>query len=108
MLEKMFEMVKKNVVEEMEKKGFIFDGDNTDRFIDEEIRKEIEKNCEDYEKGIDLYFDELENKIQNFMRENYKKVGKCNEQGIYVGYFYKYDCHFETVEDLENFFGIGE
>lgn len=107
MLEKMFEMVKKNVVEEMEKKGFIFDGDNSERFVDNEIKIAIEKTCEDYEEGKDLYFDELENKIQNFMR-NYKKIGKCNQQGIYTGYFYKNDCHFETVEDLENFFGIGE
>lgn len=108
MLEKMFEVVKKNVMEEIEKREFIFDGDNSERFVDNEIKKVIEKNCEDYEEGMDLYFDELENKIQNFMRENYKKVGKCDQQGIYTGYFYKNDCHFETVEDLENFFRIGE
>ena len=108
MLEKIFEVVKKNVVEEIEKTGFIFDGDNADRIIDKEIKKEIEKTCEDYEEGKDLYFDDVEERIQKYMKENYKKVGECDQQGNYAGYFYRTNYQFKTVDDLENFFGIGE
>lgn len=108
MLEKIYEAVKESVEKEIGERGFIFDGDAANRFIDTEIKTEIEKNCEDYEEGKDLYFDEILERMEKYMRENYKRVGEHNAQGIYVGYFYKNDCHFETVEELEIFFGIGE
>ena len=111
MLEKMFEMVKSNVIKELEETGFIFDGDNSERIVDNEIERVIEENSKTEDELTDNmadYYDKIEEMIKKFLKENYKEVGECDVHGFYRGYYYLTKYSFSSVEELENFFGIRE
>lgn len=92
----------KSIEEEINETGFICDSDRTERFVDTEIKRLLNNDEDEYEK----YFDDLAGFAQSYLDENYKRVCEVLENGDYKGYFYKNNLYFETVENLENYFGI--
>ena len=98
----MKEMLINLIKNEMEKTGFICDSDRVERFVDTEIKRLLNNDEDEYEK----YFDDLMEFAQSYLDENYKRVCEVLENGDYNGYFYKNNLYFETVQDLENYFGI--
>ena len=95
---------------EMERAGFICNSDNVERFIDEEVRKAIValSNEDTEEDNIEDQFDEICEQVNDYMKNNYKEVGECDERGDYKGYFYDNKLEFEDVKTLEKHFLIGE
>lgn len=98
MLNRLLEVAKVEVEKEMNERNYIYDGDNTDRFLDE-LAKELVKN--EILKGdddIDLYYEkegeieelseELLEKVSDFVKEKYKHVGNASNRGDYTGYYY--------------------
>lgn len=90
------------IKKEIERAGFICNSDRTERFVDTEIKRLLNNDEDKYEK----YFDDLVGFAQSYLDENYKRVCEVAENGDYTGYFYKNNLYFETVQDLENYFGI--
>ena len=98
----MKERIIKLIENEMNEVGFICDSDNVERFVDTEIKRLLNNDEDEYEK----YFDDLVGFAQSYLDENYKRVCEVAENGDYTGYFYKNNLQFETVEELEDYFGI--
>lgn len=92
----------KSIEEEINETGFICESDNVERFVDTTIKEILENDEEKLEKR----FEELVEAGENYLKENYKRVGAVARSGDYTGYFYKNDLNFETVENLENYFEI--
>lgn len=104
-LEIILEEVKREI-----KEGFICDSDNTDRFIDETIKNTIKilSSEDNVEENIEDYFEELLDKTQKFLNDTYKSVSKISTTGDATIYYYDNCFDFETVEELEDHFLIGE
>ncbi|WP_294660107.1 hypothetical protein [uncultured Fusobacterium sp.] len=102
--------LKKLLTEEMKKTGYIYNGDNSDREIDIIARNIIIANssAEELEDNLNDYLDDLIVAGNIYLESNYKKVGECDIHGFYKGYFYDKKYNFNSVEELENFFGIVE
>ncbi len=98
----MKERIIKLIENEMNEVGFICESDNIKRFVDETVKNILNND----EEQIEEHFDELVEIGENYLKENYKRVGKVAENGDYTGYFYKNNLQFETVEELEDYFGI--
>ena len=60
-------------------------------------------NDEEY---YEKYFDDLVGYAQSYLIKNYRRVWEVSQNGDYKAYFYKNDLNFETIQDLENYFGI--
>jgi len=100
----------KEIEKEMNKKGYIDDSDNTDRFLDELIEN-LSNEDEELKKFL------LE-KIEEIMYKKYNKIGSMNERGDYAGCWYKDKKHavlwagfwqensiFEAYEEFIEAFG---
>lgn len=99
MLNKIEELVKVEIEKEMNKKGYIDDSDNQDRFLDDTISVTTEKVVLKDNNDIEAYYENedlieglkeetLEN-IQKYMKKNYKEEGSVNDRGDYTGCYYK-------------------
>lgn len=99
------ETIKKELVAEMKKMGFIDTSDNTERIVDSLIKKHLESLNEEEDDTTEL-FSEIDEEITKFLKKEYNEVGEIGPNGDYTGYFTKEK--FETIEELEKKFNIGE
>lgn len=82
MLKELLKQAKAKIEKEMEVKRFIDDSDLTDRFLDK-LAYDLTMNNEKIDQ------DELLQTIKNEIMINYNNVGSVNEQGDYIGCYYK-------------------
>lgn len=97
--------IKKEIIQEIEDKGYICDSDNCKRIIDILIRENIKFLDGIEEMEIDLIQD-IENEMRGFLKKEYNQIGEIRKNGDYEGYFTKEK--FESLEDLYTKFNIGE
>lgn len=110
-MKKILDSIKNSLVEEIKKEGYICDSDNTDRIVDSLIKEninKISKNEEELEDNLVEYFDEILNETYKFLNEKYNKVSKYNLQGEFIRYFYDKKYSFNSINELEKYFKIGE
>lgn len=98
--------IKNEIKKEMEEKKYICDSHNTDRFVNKLVMNILENFSNQEE--IEECAAELIEKANKFLEENYKRIGTVADNGDYVGYYYSNNCHFENVQELEQFFRISE
>lgn len=100
-----------NIDKEMNRLGFICDSDCCDRFIDNELKNLIEEyslDYDEYEDNINDYFDDISAYIRGYITAKYNAVIEQDKYGNLTEYFYDTKYNFNTVEELENYFKIGE
>jgi len=117
-MKKLLQKAELKIREEMDRRGFIDDSDYTNRFLDNlalELAKEkILKNNDDidfyYEKEYEI--EELQVKLLKEIKEKimnkYRLFCTCNEYGYYKACYYEVDKDFETWDEFNNHFGLGE
>ena len=98
----LLEVLELLVEEELSSVGYLVDSDNCERFLEAKTL-EITESSEKTEMVEDLI-----RGAKNWIRRHSKRIGYIKPSGDYVGYYYKKDLNFETVEELERFFRIGE
>jgi len=96
LLEKAREEIKK----EIDRIGFIDDSDNADRFLDN-LALELAKEDEELQ-------EELLKEIKDKIMTNYNCFSTCDEYGVYKACYYEVDKEFETWDEFNDYFGIGE
>lgn len=111
-LNKLMRLAQAEIEKEMSIEGFIDDSDNADRFLDELSVKIVEEEILKGNNDISFYYeneDQIEElseilleKIEDHMKEAYKREGSVNSRGNYTGCFYK------NQEGLKNWYEAGE
>lgn len=114
----LLEKAKIEIEEEIKECKFICDSDNTDRFLDELslslAKEEILQGNEDLdlyhemEAEIEELTEELLDEIKDKIMFEYNQFSTVDKNGDYNGFYYKEDVEFESMEEFNNYFGIGE
>lgn len=104
--ETLMKMALENIKKETAELEWVIDSDDLpERIRDEATYKAIdeyaEKNDIDSQELRWDYFDDIDEKVGDFLKEKYNSVS--DEKNFY---FYDKKYNFETVENLENYFGI--
>lgn len=104
--ETLMKMALENIKKETAELEWVIDSDDLpERIRDEATHKAIdeyaEKNDVDSQELRWDYFDDIDEKVGDFLKEKYNSVS--DEKNFY---FYDKKYNFETVENLENYFGI--
>lgn len=98
-MKKLLQKAEVKIQEEIKRAGFIDDSDNTDRFLDN-LAQELAKEDEELQ-------EELLNEIKNKIMSKYNCFSTC-ESGHYAACYYEIDKEFETWDEFNSYFGIGE
>lgn len=117
-MKKLLQKAQVKIQEEMNRLGYIDDSDYTDRFLDNlalELAKEkILKGNDDiefyYEKEYEI--EDLQVKllkeIKDKIMSKYRCFCTCNEYGRYEACYYEVDKDFESWDEFNDYFGLGE
>lgn len=94
--------------DEIRNVGYICESDNADRFVENKVKNAIinASNENAKEDNIEKYFDIIIEKTYDYLKENYKRIGKCKANANYEGYFYNNEFDFSTLEELKNHFKL--
>lgn len=117
MLNKLLEVAKVEVEKEMKEVGFVYDGDNAERFLDKLAEKLVSDEVLKGNDDIDFYYEkegeieelseELLANIKEYVKDNYNHVGEVDDRGDYAGYYHDTEKLYESVKELESDFEIG-
>lgn len=89
--------------------GYIYDGDGSCRFIDMKAIKIVQSHFKSEDDGVILNeITSLVEFVTSYIKGLYKRIYNIAPNGLYSGYYYTRDLQFDTVEELEDHFHIGE
>ena len=104
-MEEMKAKMIEGIEKQMEETGYIDDSDRV-----ESIFYSLPKDLidEDTEENYESLRDELNNFGIEYTQKNYKKVARLYDNGDCTLYYYDNKHNFEEIEDIEEYFEIGE